>query len=59
VQKCRVQIGWLFELVKLIFFFKTYLGGGLTPFSQTVGSLLIPPGACTIKKFTAVIYIFS
>jgi hypothetical protein len=34
----------MFEFIKSILFLKTQLGGGLAPSSQTVGSLLIPPG---------------
>ncbi len=29
---------------RTMLFLKTYLGGGLSPSNQTVGSLLIPPG---------------
>jgi hypothetical protein len=32
------------QILFLILFLKMYLGGGLAPSSQTVGSLLIPPG---------------
>ncbi len=39
VSFCRVQVGRIFEFVKLIFK-KIYFGGGLAPPSQTVWSLL-------------------
>jgi hypothetical protein len=35
-------VGQIFEFVEVILFLKAFLGGGLTPSSQTVGSLLIP-----------------
>jgi hypothetical protein len=38
------ELGQIFEFVKLILLLKMHLGGGLTPFSQIVESLLIPPG---------------
>ncbi len=40
----KVWVGQMFKFVKLILFLKMYLGNGQSPFSQTVGSLLIPPG---------------
>ncbi len=43
-KKYRLRVGQIFEFVKLILFLKMFLGGGLAPSSQTVGSLLIPPG---------------
>ncbi len=43
MQCCRVWVGHIFEFVKLILFLKTYLWGGLAPYSQTVGSSLIYP----------------
>ncbi len=52
----RIQVGQFFEL---ILFVKTYLGGSLALSSQTVGSLLMPPGTNVINIFTAVIYGFS
>jgi hypothetical protein len=33
---CKVQVGHIFESVKLIWFSKRYLGGSLAPPSQTV-----------------------
>jgi hypothetical protein len=44
VNYSRVWVGQILEFVELILFLKTYLGGGLAPYSQTVGSLVIPPG---------------
>jgi len=38
----RVRVGKIFQLVILVLFLKTYLGGGQAPFSPIVGSLLIP-----------------
>jgi hypothetical protein len=38
----RMRVGKIFELVILVLFLKTYLGGGQAPFSPIVGSLLIP-----------------
>jgi hypothetical protein len=37
-----VQIGQIFEFVRLVLFLKKYLRGCLAPSSQTEGSLLIP-----------------
>ncbi len=39
----RVQVDQIFVFVKLILLLKTYLGGGVIPSSQIVGSLVIPP----------------
>jgi hypothetical protein len=39
---CRVRVGQIFKFVKLILFLKLYLGGGLPPPCQTIGSILIP-----------------
>ncbi len=36
-----LPFGQIFKFVKLSLFLKMYLGGGLTPPSQTVGSLLM------------------
>jgi hypothetical protein len=41
VESC---VGQFFEFAKLLIFLKTCLVGGLAASSQTVGSLLIPPG---------------
>ncbi len=38
-----VQVGQMFEFVKLTLLLKMCLGGGLASSSQTVGSSLIPP----------------
>jgi hypothetical protein len=38
------ELGQIFEVVELILLLKVHLGVGLTPFSQIVESLLIPPG---------------
>jgi hypothetical protein len=43
-QILKILVGQIFEFVKLILFLKTYLWGGLAPSSQTLGSLLTPPG---------------
>jgi hypothetical protein len=37
-----VWVGLIFQFIKLILSLKMYLGGGLAPSSQTVGSLQIP-----------------
>jgi len=39
-----VQLGQIFEFVKLVLFMQSYLQGGRAPYSQTLGSSLIPPG---------------
>jgi hypothetical protein len=49
-KKCRVNVSQIFEFVELILFFKTYLGGGLAPSSQTVGSLLYSLASKTDQK---------
>jgi hypothetical protein len=38
----RVRVCPIFKLSELILFLKMNLGGGLSPSSQTFGSLLIP-----------------
>jgi hypothetical protein len=38
----RVLVGQMFQFIRLILYLKMYIRGGLSPSSQTVGSLLIP-----------------
>ncbi len=40
----RVWVGQMFKFIKLILFLNMHLGNGQAQSSQTVGSLLIPPG---------------
>ncbi len=51
----RIQDGQVFEFTKAILFLKMYLGVGLAPSSQTVGSSSIPPGQqCRLRNYLSI-----
>ena len=53
ILKCRVRVGRIFELFKLILFLKTYFVDGLAPSCQTLESLFIPHSQlCQLGKWS-------